>query len=311
MAIECRGLAKSYGDVRALRGLDLLIPEGSIFGLLGPNGSGKTTLLRLLTGLRRANAGTAFIEGDPVGPQTRRRIGYLDQEPRFYPWMTGLELLMLAGSLFGLRGAALTAGVGRAIEVAGLAEFVRRRIAGYSGGMRQRLGIAQAIVHDPPVLLLDEPVSSLDPAGRHSVLEVLGRLRERSTVVVSTHILGDVERVCDRIAILDHGTLIVESEKDALLDRYAAPVYEVELRAGDEAAAEHVAELIRARPWATSVTRTGAQLRVATSTSGGASVDLLELIAAARHPVERFERSRPSLEDVFLRLLAPGSRPAP
>lgn len=239
-----------------------------------------------------------------------RRIGYLDQEPRFYPWMTGLELLRLAGSLFGLRAAALTAGVDRAIEVAGLAEFVRRRIAGYSGGMRQRLGIGQAIVHEPRVLLLDEPVSSLDPAGRHSVLEVLARLRGTSTVVVSTHILGDVERVCDRIAILDHGALIVESEKEALLERYATPVYEVELRTGDDEAAERVAALIRTRPWATSVTRTGSQLRIATSATDGESVDLLALIAGTRYPVERFERSRPSLEDVFLQLLgSPGSRP--
>ena len=310
-AIECRALAKSYGEVSALRGLDLSVPEGSIFGLLGPNGAGKTTLLRLLTGLRRATTGSALIEGQPVGPKTARRIGYLDQDPRFYPWMTGLELLRLSGSLFGLRGTPLAAGVDRAVEVAGLAEFVRRRIAGYSGGMRQRLGIAQAIVHDPRVLLLDEPMSSLDPAGRHDLLEVLARLRGTATVVVSTHILGDVERVCDRVAILDHGALIVESEKEALLERYATPVYEVDLGAAGDAAADRVTALIRNRPWATSVTRTGSYLRIAMSTAEGASVDLLALLAEARCPVERFQHSRPSLEDVFLRLLAsPESRSA-
>jgi ABC-2 type transport system ATP-binding protein len=307
-AIECRALAKSYGEVRALRGLDLSVPAGSIFGLLGPNGAGKTTLLRLLTGLRRATAGTARIEGEPVGPETARSIGYLDQDPRFYPWMTGLELLRLSGSLCGLRGSALRAGVDHAIDIAGLAEFVRRRIAGYSGGMRQRLGIAQSIVHDPRILLLDEPVSSLDPEGRHDVLEVLARLRGTSTVVVSTHILGDVERVCDRVAILDHGALIVESEKEALLERYATPVYEVEFAGADAAAADRVTELIRARPWATSVTRAGSLLRIATSGTDGAGVELFALLANAQYPVERFERSRPSLEDVFLRLLArPGS----
>lgn len=303
-AIECRALAKSYGEVRALRGLDLSVPAGSIFGLLGPNGAGKTTLLRLLTGLRRATSGTAFIEGEPVGAATTRHIGYLDQDPRFYPWMTGLELLRLSGSLYGLRDGALTAGVDRAIDIAGIAEFVRRRIAGYSGGMRQRLGVAQSIVHDPRILLLDEPVSSLDPEGRHDVLEVLVRLRGASTVVVSTHILGDVERVCDRVAILDHGALIVESEKDALLEQYATPVYEVELTGADEAAAVHVMALIRARPWATSVTRAGTQLRIGTGGTDDAGVELLALLATARYPVERFERSRPSLEDVFLRLLS-------
>lgn len=311
-AIECRGLAKSYGEVRALSGLDLQVPAGSIFGLLGPNGAGKTTLLRLLTGLRRATAGTALIEGQPVGPQTTSRVGYLDQDPRFYPWMTGLELLRLSGLLFGMRGTVLAAGVDRAVEVAGIATYIRRRIAGYSGGMRQRLGIAQAIVHDPAVLLLDEPVSSLDPAGRRDVLEVLTRLRGRSTVVVSTHILGDVERVCDRVAILDHGALVVESEKEALLERYATPVYEVDIGATDDAAHAHVAALIRTRSWAKSVTRTGSLLRVAMSPADGSGVELLALLADARCPVERFERSRPSLEDVFLKLLerpAPGSGP--
>lgn len=300
-AIDCRGLAKSYGDVRALVGLDLAVPAGSLFGLLGPNGAGKTTLLRLITGLRSASAGTAYIEGRPIGRDTARRIGYLDQDPRFYPWMTGLELLRLSGSLFGLAGGRLTAGIDRAIEVAGLGGFVRRRIAGYSGGMRQRLGIAQAIVHEPSVLLLDEPVSSLDPEGRHDVLEVLTRLRGRSTVVMSTHILADAERVCDRVAILDHGRLMVESEMDTLLERYATPVYDVD--AADEAAADRVASLLRGRPWVTAVTQNGARLHVDTGGRADVSVELLAALADARVAVERVERSRPSLEDVFLRLL--------
>lgn len=302
-AIDCRGLAKSYGDVRALVGLDLAVPAGSLFGLLGPNGAGKTTLLRLITGLRSASAGTAYIEGRPIGRDTARRIGYLDQDPRFYPWMTGLELLRLSGSLFGLAGGRLAAGIDRAIEVAGLGGFVRRRIAGYSGGMRQRLGIAQAIVHEPSVLLLDEPVSSLDPEGRHDVLDVLTRLRGRSTVVMSTHILADAERVCDRVAILDHGRLIVESEMDTLLERYATPVYDVDLATADEAAADRVASLLRGRPWVTGVTRSGARLHVDTGGSADVSVELLAALADARVAVERVERSRPSLEDVFLRLL--------
>ena len=304
-AIECRGLSKTYGAITALRDLDLVVPAGSIFGLLGPNGAGKTTLLRLLTGLRRASAGDARVEGEPIGRATAPRIGYLDQDPRFYAWMTGAELLDLSGRLFGLRGGRLSAGVERAIEVAGLRDFVRRRIAGYSGGMRQRLGIAQAIVHDPHVLLLDEPVSSLDPAGRHDVLAVLAKLRGAATVVVSTHILDDVERVCDRVAILDHGRLVVESETDALLERFAAPVYVVELRASDDAAAERVAATLRGRPWVTDVTRAAGQLRVGTNGGADASSELLAALAEARVPVDRVERARPSLEDAFLRLVGP------
>jgi ABC-2 type transport system ATP-binding protein len=300
-AIECRGLAKSYGDLWALVGLDLAVPAGSLFGLLGPNGAGKTTLLRLITGLRSASAGTAYIEGRPIGRDTARRIGYLDQDPRFYPWMTGLELLRLSGSLCGLTGGPLAAGIDRAIEVAGLAGFVRRRIAGYSGGMRQRLGIAQAIVHEPSVLLLDEPVSSLDPEGRHDVLEVLTRLRGRSTVVMSTHILADAERVCDRVAILDHGRLIVESQMDTLLERYATPVYDIDLADAD--AAERVVALLRGRPWVRGVAQSGARLHVDTNGRADVSVELLAALADTRVAVERLERSRPSLEDVFLRVL--------
>ncbi len=311
LAIECRGLAKAYGPVRALRGLDLTVPAGSIFGLLGPNGAGKTTLLRLLVGLRRPTSGSALVDGAPVSAATARSLGYLDQDPRFYPWMTGLELLRLAGALYGLEGAALASGVDRAVAVAGLAEFARRRIAGYSGGMRQRLGIAQAIVHDPPILLLDEPVSSLDPEGRHDVLAALAKLRGTTTVVVSTHILNDVERICDRVGMLDHGVLVVESEKDALLARYATASYEVAVAGADDASVESLAARIRARPWVTGVARSGALLRITTSGAANASVELLGLLAEARCPVERVERVRPSLEDVFFALLQRPGAAAP
>ena len=302
-AIECRGLSKTYGAITALRGLDLVVPTGSIFGLLGPNGAGKTTVLRLLTGLRQPTAGRALIEGGPVGPESARRIGYLDQDPRYYGWMSGHELLELSGRLYGLSGGALAAGIDRAIEIAGLRDFVRRRIAGYSGGMRQRLGIAQAIVHDPPVLLLDEPVSSLDPAGRHDVLAVLARLRGAATVVVSTHILEDVERVCDHVAILDGGALVVESETGALLERFAAPVYLIELASDDDTAAERVAALLRGRAWVTDVTRQDGRLRVGTIGTSESSVQLVAALAEARVGVERLERARPSLEEAFLRLI--------
>lgn len=306
-AIECRDLSKTYGAITALRGLDLVVPTGSIFGLLGPNGAGKTTVLRLLTGLRHPTAGSALIEGGPVGPESARRIGYLDQDPRYYGWMSGHELLELSGRLYGLSGGALAAGIDRAVEIAGLQDFVRRRIAGYSGGMRQRLGIAQAIVHDPRVLLLDEPVSSLDPAGRHDVLAVLARLRGAATVVLSTHILEDVERVCDHVAILDHGALVIESETEALLESFAAPVYLIELASADDTAAERVAALLRGRPWVTDVARQNGRLRVGTSGTAEASVDLLAALAEARVGVERVERARPSLEEAFLRLITPGT----
>ncbi len=163
-----------------------------------------------------------------TGGELARNIGYLDQDPRFYGWMRGRELLSMVGQLHGLHGAALRQRVGEVLEIVGLTDAAQRRIGGYSGGMRQRLGIGQAIINQPRVLFLDEPVSSLDPEGRRDVLEIISRLRGTATVFMSTHILNDVERVCDRVAILNLGHLVVEGPIDELLDRYAQPVYELE-----------------------------------------------------------------------------------
>jgi ABC-2 type transport system ATP-binding protein len=200
LAIEARGLTKRYGDVLALDALDLAVPTGSVFGFLGPNGAGKTTTLRLLTGLGRPTAGTAVVAGIEVGrggTDLARRIGYLDQDPRFYGWMSGRELLTFVGRAYGLAGATLRSRVDEVLETVGLADAAQRRVGGYSGGMRQRLGVGQALLPRPAVLFLDEPVSALDPEGRRDTLELIGRLRGASTVLMSTHILTDVERICD------------------------------------------------------------------------------------------------------------------
>ena len=230
-AIACHGLTKRYGAVLALDNLDLEVPNGSIFGFLGPNGAGKTTTLRILSSLAHASGGTATIEGVEVGDGAANRagrIGYLDQDPRFHGWMTGRELLELVGRLYGMSGAVLRQRVDEVLEMVGLADAARRTIGGYSGGMRQRLGLAQAVLNRPPVLLLDEPVSALDPEGRRDILEVIRGLGSRSTVLFSTHILNDVERVCDRVAILDHGRLVTSGPMEELLERYARPIYLVE-----------------------------------------------------------------------------------
>ncbi|HEX7496026.1 MAG TPA: ATP-binding cassette domain-containing protein, partial [Candidatus Limnocylindrales bacterium] len=230
-AVITTNLTKRYGaGIVALDHLNLAVPSGSIFGFLGPNGAGKTTTLRLLTGLATATDGTATVAGVRTGAtdgRLARNIGYLDQDPRFYGWMRGRELLDMVGQLHGLHGAALRQRVGEVLEIVGLQDAANRRIGGYSGGMRQRLGIGQALINQPRVLFLDEPVSSLDPEGRRDVLEIVSRLRGTATVFMSTHILNDVERVCDRVAILHLGRLVVEGPIDELLDRYAQPIYEL------------------------------------------------------------------------------------
>src|SRR5690606_26872218 len=230
-AVRTVGLTKRYGAIVAVDGLDLAVPAGTVFGLLGPNGAGKTTTIRLLTGLARPTSGRATVTGLDVatgGADLRRRIGYLDQDPRFYGWMRGRELLELAGRLHGLDGPTLRTRVRETLELVGLADAAERRIGGYSGGMRQRLGIGQALINRPALLVLDEPVSSLDPEGRRDLLALIGRMRAASTILFSTHVLADVERVCDRVAIMDRGRLVTEGPLDDLLEAYAGPVYRLD-----------------------------------------------------------------------------------
>jgi ABC-2 type transport system ATP-binding protein len=309
LAIEARGLTKRYGDVLALDGLDLAVPTGSVFGFLGPNGAGKTTTLRLLTGLGRPTAGTAVVAGIDVGrPGTdlARRIGYLDQDPRFYGWMSGRELLTFVGRAYGLAGGGLRSRVDEVLETVGLTDAARRRVGGYSGGMRQRLGVGQAMLARPAVLLLDEPVSALDPEGRRDTLELIGRLRGESTVLMSTHILTDVERICDRIAILDHGRLVTEAPIDELLGRHARPILELDPEPGQEAAVDGLVAILRAAPWARDVRIDHGIVRVVLSDAERATAEVLPLVVGAGVRLARFERVRPTLEDVFLQLVGNG-----
>jgi ABC-2 type transport system ATP-binding protein len=307
-AILARGLGKRYpGGVVALDGLSLEVPSGSVFGFLGPNGAGKTTTLRILTSLARADTGSAEILGVRVGdgaPNRRALIGYLDQDPRFHCWMRGRELLTMVGELYGLRGSALASRIDETLEAVGLADAGRRAIGGYSGGMRQRLGLAQAILNRPPVLLLDEPVSSLDPEGRRDVLAVIRALGDgETTVLFSTHILNDVERVCDRVAILDHGALVTEGPMVELLARYAQPVYVIEPDTADAAVIERLASTLRSVDGVAGAEVAAGLIRVTVDDGADVGRRLLAAAGASETTIARFERQRPTLEDVFLRLV--------
>jgi len=220
--------------------------------------------------------------------------------------MKGRELLNLVGRLHGLEGAGLRNRVGEVLEIVGLTSAAHRRIGGYSGGMRQRLGIGQAIINQPRVLFLDEPVSSLDPEGRRDVLDIISRLRGTATVFMSTHILNDVERVCDRIAILNFGHLVVEGPIDELLDRYAQPIYELEPEPRQDDAVGRLAAAMRGQPWANDVQTTPDSVRVFVGDPRIAGPAILPLVVASGVNLVRYERARPSLEDVFLRLVAEG-----
>ena len=247
-AIRCEGLTKSYGSVRALDGVNVTMPAGSIFGFLGPNGAGKTTTIKVLLGLTLADEGHSSIYGVPVeqySAQSRSEVGYLAQEPSYPRWMTGREVLDFVGRLYPLASrpvADRTRDVLKLVDLEGAAD---RKCGGYSGGMRQRLGIAQALMGDPKLVMLDEPSSSLDPIGRRDVLDILRTLRDRGiSVFYSTHILDDVERVADYIAIMKNGRVVREGDMRVLMsasqDRFRLTV---------EAPAEKLAPTLDALPW--------------------------------------------------------------
>lgn len=305
VAVSCRGLTKRYGDVLALDGLTLDVPSGAVFGILGPNGAGKTTLLRLLTGLAHPTSGGASISGLDIASraeEVHRRISFLDQSPQYYGWMRGRELVSFVGELFGLRGAVLAQRVDEVLALTGLTEAANRRISGYSGGMRQRLGLAQALVNRPEVLFLDEPASALDPVGRHEILAAIAALRGSATVCMSTHILADVERVCDSVAILDRGRLLVSAPVAELQERYTQPAFELELDGEQREAAERLVAALRTAVWASEVTRQGEIVRVVARDTAAAGREILPLVTSVGAQLQRFERVRPSLEDIFLRL---------
>jgi ABC-2 type transport system ATP-binding protein len=309
-AIRARGLTKRFGSVLALDSLDLDVPRGSVFGLLGPNGAGKTTTIRILTGLARASGGSAIVAGVDVHddrPEARRRLGYLDQDPRFYGWMKGRELLELVGRLAGLSGVELRQRVAATLARTGLGDAAERRIGTYSGGMRQRLGIAQAVLHEPDLLILDEPVSSLDPEGRRDLLALIESLSGTATVVVSTHVLADVERICDRVAILDRGRLVTEGPLAALLDAHAQPIFRLVPALGQGEAVGGLAERLRAAPWTRSVDVAAGAIRVDVTDAATASREILPLVVAAGVVLASFEQARPTLEDVFLELVGPAA----
>ncbi len=304
-AIVIKGLCKTYGAIKALDGLDLSVEPGSVFGFLGPNGAGKTTTLRILAGLARPTSGQAWIMGMPVGPQSpaRQWMGYLPEEPRFYPWMRAREFLVdLVGGLCGIAREVAQDRANEILTTVGLEEVAERRIAGFSRGMRQRLGLAQALMNRPQVLLLDEPVSGLDPAGRHNILALVDALREGTTIFMSTHILSDVERICDVVGILDRGRLVALDSREALLRRYAVPLIEVTFSAALEDIGRW-AESLREQPLVHDVELSENTVRIRLDGSEKSSEAVQNMTFKAGLPILSYQHVRPQLEDVFMQLV--------
>jgi ABC-2 type transport system ATP-binding protein len=311
LVIETHNLSKAYKDVQALKDLTLTVKEHSIYGFLGPNGAGKSTTIKLLLGLIQPTGGRATIFGHDVQRDSlaiRRRTGYLAQDPRYYEHLTARQVLVYTAHFF-YRGPRdlIEARVQEVLELVGLADKADRPIKGFSGGERQRLGIAQAQVNYPDLLILDEPAASLDPIGRRDVLEVMSRLRKYTTVFYSTHILDDVQRVSDTVVILDKGQLVAQGPIEELLAGSEGVIYIVHLRGQVEEARKRVL----AQPWVSGIIdgqhNGDSAWQVSVSDPQAAEAGLLKMLVNDSVVVTEFRRKLYELEDVFMQVIEGGS----
>ncbi|MCX2726705.1 ABC transporter ATP-binding protein [Thermomicrobium sp. 4228-Ro] len=304
-AIETRGLRKVYGDRVALEDLTITVGYGEVFGFLGPNGAGKTTAVKMLVGLIRPTAGDGRVLGYPLGDhRARRQIGYLPELFRFHDWLTGEELLDLHGQLYGLSRAERRRRIPEVLELVGLTEAARRRVRTYSKGMQQRIGIAQALLAAPRLVILDEPTSALDPLGRRDVRDLIRRLRaEGVTVFLNSHLLSEVEAVCDRVAFVNHGRVIAIGPLEELLR--GELVVEFRLGALPDGALASLERIVQVED-----VRSGERpVLVARAPDEAAIARAVDLLVAAGVPVFGVIPERRSLEDLFVRLIEDRGQP--
>ena len=311
LAVQTKSLTKTYQGASAVDAIDLSVPRHSIYGFLGPNGAGKTTTMKMLLGLIRPTSGSGSIFGLDIekdSPAVRRRVGYLPQEPRFYPHMTSRETLRFAAGFF-FSGPAdrIESRITDMVEMVGLQDKADRPIKTLSGGETQRLGIAQAQIHEPDLLILDEPAAALDPLGRRDVLAILEHFRSSSTVLYSTHILDDVQRVSDRICILKNGRIVEQGTIDDVLSSGRDSVFSVVIE-GD---VDRAQATLLAQHWVDRVDVDGggssARLRITVNDVSSAEARLQRvLLEDEALVVKEFSRPSASLEDIFVDLVEDG-----
>jgi ABC-2 type transport system ATP-binding protein len=294
--IETKDLWKTYGRIEALKGVSIRVEKGQIYGLLGQNGAGKTTLIKVLLGIVKLTSGDATLLSHPAGnTEVRRRVGYLPEDHAFPNYHTGYSLMDFYGSLYGVPAAERKRRIPETLELVGIAGRMHSKIKTYSKGMKQRLGIAQALMHDPELIILDEPTDGVDPMGRREIRELMVQLKEKGhTIFLNSHLLGEVELVCDRVAILQQGKLVREGTIEELTRTKGTFI--LGLLAGQVFPVEAVAQL-------------GFPVRVLPDTPGHHEVTLtdgktiepvMKLLAERGLTVVHIVEKKQSLEDVFM-----------
>ena len=291
--LRITGLQKSFGDKAVLKGLDLSVPEGSIFGFIGKNGAGKTTTMKTVLGLLKPDAGQITVNGEQVlygQTDTNRYIGYLPDVPAFYPFMTAREYLRFCGEISGMRKAECESRCKELLRLVALQDETHR-IKGFSRGMKQRLGIAQALLGRPKLLICDEPTSALDPVGRKEVLDILLSVKEQTTVIFSTHILSDVERICTDVALLNDGVIAMQGKLCDMKAQFRSEEYLLEVQAESD-----ITQLLNAF---SHMRQTGLN-QMTFLENDHAATDVLRFLADNRIPITKLERLEPTLESLFM-----------
>ena len=307
LVISTEGLSKSFGKVHALKSLDLRVSQKSIFAFLGPNGAGKTTTIKLLLGLIKPTSGGGKILGMDIihdSVDIRANIGYLPQDTHFYEHMSARQTLEYTAKFFYAGPQSeIDKRVNEMIELVGLEGKADRPIKGFSGGERQRLGIGQAEVNYPDLLILDEPAANLDPQGRRDVLEVMSRIRKYATIFYCTHILDDVQRVSDQVAIVNQGELVTQGSIEELLAGKGDVIYSVTLRGDAQSAYTQVYQ----QPWVSGIEARHQDgqttWQVSVTDEAAAKDQLMSLLVASGLKISNFSRKEQNLEDVFINII--------
>lgn len=310
-SIETLGLTKSFGAIKAVDNLDLRVSSNSIHGFLGPNGAGKSTTIKILVGLLRADSGRAKILGSDVkgdDPRVRQNVGYMPELPKFPKHLTGQELLEIYGQMYGMSRSQLKTDVPRLLETVGLTGRGKSRIGGYSKGMQQRLGIAQALLSDPELLILDEPSIGLDPVGMVEVRELIKSIASHGrTVLLSSHLLYEVEQMCTHVTIVNRGVSLasgpIEEVTKSLSGKTSLEVEIINMK-------DSIEEAIRRMPFVSSLTRRDRHLNIELQTKDDVRSQISQSITSNGGIIVRMAQRGNDLESVFLQLVSKSEEPA-
>ncbi|MEQ3594426.1 ABC transporter ATP-binding protein [Bacillus albus] len=298
MKLEIKNVTKSFKGKIAVNTFSMELQSGECVGLIGPNGAGKSTLIKVISDIMNPDVGEVLLNGIKIS-KMKREIGYLPQYPNFFHWMTARETLMFMGQLSGMKKEVLSKSIPEILEKVGLSGEESSKVSTFSGGMKQRLGIAQALLHKPALIVMDEPVSALDPIGRREVLNLIEEIKKDTTILLSTHILSDAEEICERFVMIKDGTKIEDTTITELLHRNSENKLIIEITAKDR---EWI-DVVKKLPYVKDVEVIGLKVKVKVESIEINKNMLLQNALEHKVDIVKFEMSNDTLEEIFLKLV--------